>query len=116
MTPAMRDRIMSLHRRAYDCKSLEQWWELASTLDCPVDARDQFWKTAQEAKKAGMDKKQAFPLAGEVFKELALDCIPGDLVWFRNLLGEIVEAELVEWDNGTAIVKNKKGEQAVRCV
>jgi hypothetical protein len=115
MTPFTRDRIMSLHRSAYQCEDLEAWWELAEQLDCPVEARDQFWKTAQTAKESGMTAKQAFPLAGEVFKELSLDCLPGDLVWYRNLSGEVSEGELREWDNGTAIVRRQGKESAVRC-
>ncbi len=66
MTAFTFDRIMSLHRRAYKCETLNDWWELAEVLDCPVDARDQFWKTAQAAKDAGMSAKQAFPLTGEM--------------------------------------------------
>lgn len=111
MTPSTRDRIMSLHRRAYQCSSLDQWYDLAKKLDCPSDVVEQFWKTAQTAKEAGMSKEKAFPLSGEVFKRLDQTCLPGDLVWSRNLAGEVTQGELAEWDNGTAIIKTKDGRE-----
>ena len=114
LTPSERDRIMSLHRRAYACKDFEAWCDLAKQLDCPVDAVDQFWKTAQTAKDAGMDPKQAFPLSGEHTRHLGRDCLPGDLVWWRTVAGVVTNGELVEWDNGTAIVRNVDGEHPVR--
>lgn len=101
MPPAQRDHVMSLHRRAYDCPDEDAWWTLADRLDVPRDGalRDQFWRTARAAKAAGMTKEKAFPLAGEVFKSLDAACLPGDLVWWRDMTGEIKEAELIEWDN-----------------
>lgn len=65
MTAFMFDRIMSLHRRAYECEDRQAWEELAIKLDCPVEARDQFWKTAEAARDAGMSKEKAFPLTGD---------------------------------------------------
>lgn len=115
MTPSFRDRLMSLHRRAYACKTPDEWGKLAEQLDCPVDARDQFWKTANVARKAGMSPEKAFPLSGEVTCELSLTCLPGDLVWWRNAVGEIVQGELIEFDNGTASVQTKNGTVAIRC-
>ena len=115
MQPSERDRIMSLHRRAYACATETDWHDLAQKLGCPIEAVDQFWRTAQQAKDAGMSAKEAFPLAGEVTKPLSLDCQPGDLVWWRTVNDKIEEAEFVEWDNYTAIVRNASGLKAVRC-
>lgn len=115
MTPSQRDRIMSLHRRAYQCETLDQWWALARKLECPIEAIDQFWRTAQTAKNAGMSKEKAFPLSGEVFKVLDRDCLPGDLVWWRTVAGEISEGELKEWDSNVAVVENRTGRHAVEC-
>ncbi len=45
---------------------------------------------------------------------LSLTCIPGSLVSWREMSGEVDCGVLKEWDNGTAIVANEDGTKAVR--
>lgn len=125
VTPFTFDRIMSLHRQAYRCETIQEWWDLAQRLDCPVDARDQFFKTAQLAKESGMSEKQAFPLTGDIpagtgrppVKPLDRSCQPGDWVWWKQLDQTRFEGVLKEWDSNVAIVTTSPDgkEKAVEC-
>jgi hypothetical protein len=63
--PFMQDRMMSLHRRAYDL-GRDEWADLAQRLGVPAGAVDTIWMTAKKAKNAGMSKELAFPLLGEI--------------------------------------------------
>ena len=67
------DRIMSLHRRAYDLivtGHIEiDWIELAKRLGLDdLDVIMQFWKTAKSAVKAGMRRDLAFPCIADLDK------------------------------------------------
>lgn len=64
------DRIMSLHRKAYEIHaqggSLADWLKLADQLKLRQDAQVQFFQTAHTAYTSGMTKEKAFPLSGEL--------------------------------------------------
>lgn len=64
------DRIMSLHRKAYEVHakggSLADWLKLADELKLRRDAQVQFFQTAHTAYTSGMTKEKAFPLSGEL--------------------------------------------------
>lgn len=113
MTPFTRDRIMSLHRRAYACETQDAWWTLARTLDCPVEAIDQIWKTARAARAADMPPDLAFPLSGQFSHHLDLERLPGDRVWWRDADGAVAEGTLVEWVGRTAVLTTPSGRVSV---
>jgi len=63
----MRDRGMSLHRRAHACRSEEEWQELAPSLGVTdPETIKQIWRTAGAARLGGMTKQKAFPLTHEM--------------------------------------------------
>lgn len=72
------DRAMSLHRHAYELP-YRKFCALCSVLaerddDPELNSETttrQIWDTAQAARTAGMSKRQAFPLAGEVGGKVA---------------------------------------------
>jgi hypothetical protein len=76
---AQHDRAMSLHHRAYDLwESGDAGYSLFCSLLATLADRDndpelrkecttqQIWNTAGEARRAGMEKRVAFPLMGDL--------------------------------------------------
>lgn len=59
---------MSTYRRAYECKSFDDWLVLSKKLNITTEIMYPAWEVATAAKAAGMDKKLAFPLIGELQK------------------------------------------------
>ena len=75
---ALHDRAMSVHHRAYEFITAGQSYNSFCTYLSALAERDddpelkqeftcqQIWDTAQQAKDAGMAKRQAFPLTADL--------------------------------------------------
>lgn len=65
----MHDRVMSWHRSANDCRTEQEWEELAPKLGLTKPSEIALvWWIVMSARRSGLSSQQAFPTASEMDK------------------------------------------------